>query len=137
MLVTLAAEEAVRVEAMAKPPYTSSVTASRQRCAICLTAATTRCSRCKAVRYCFKNSRPQAENPGEPDKLPCHRFEPLPRVVRAEQLLNYFNRKKEQMSNHNLSIQDMCSSSVNTGMGILTWCRGFLFPPSAGEYFNQ
>ncbi|KAG9448025.1 hypothetical protein H6P81_014153 [Aristolochia fimbriata] len=60
MLAQLAAEEALRVEAMATacviPPVVRSPSKSGfHECARCLAPATTRCSRCKSVRYCSGN----------------------------------------------------------------------------------
>ncbi|KAG5254802.1 ubiquitin carboxyl-terminal hydrolase [Salix suchowensis] len=55
LLAQLAAEEACRVEVMATtcviPPVSSSRNGT-QVCARCFSPATTRCSRCKSVRYC-------------------------------------------------------------------------------------
>ncbi|XP_068636012.1 ubiquitin C-terminal hydrolase 15-like isoform X2 [Aristolochia californica] len=60
MLAQLAAEEALWVEAMATasvipPVVRSSLKSGFQECARCLAPATTRCSRCKFVRYCSGN----------------------------------------------------------------------------------
>ncbi|XP_058101095.1 ubiquitin C-terminal hydrolase 15-like isoform X2 [Magnolia sinica] len=55
MLAQLAAEEAFRVEAMATAsviPVGSSSKTGFHQCARCFAPATTRCSRCKSVRYC-------------------------------------------------------------------------------------
>ncbi|XP_077251016.1 ubiquitin-specific protease 15 isoform X2 [Tasmannia lanceolata] len=55
MLAQLAAEEALRVEAMATAsvaPVASLSQTSFHQCARCFSPATTRCSRCKTVRYC-------------------------------------------------------------------------------------
>ncbi|KAL4197256.1 hypothetical protein AMTRI_Chr04g187370 [Amborella trichopoda] len=51
-LVVLAAEEAARAELEASVEYNSVVSVCRQRCAVCFSPTTTRCSRCKAVKYC-------------------------------------------------------------------------------------
>ena len=61
MLAQLAAEEALRVEAMASAdvlPAGLSLKTGFHECARCFSPATTRCSRCKSVRYwyeCFYN----------------------------------------------------------------------------------
>ncbi|XP_072960627.1 ubiquitin C-terminal hydrolase 15-like [Typha angustifolia] len=55
MLAQLAAEEALRVEAMASTdvvPAAPLLKNGFHECARCLAPATTRCSRCKSVRYC-------------------------------------------------------------------------------------
>nr|XP_019707413.1 ubiquitin carboxyl-terminal hydrolase 15 isoform X3 [Elaeis guineensis] len=55
MLAQLAAEEALRVEAMASAdvlPAGLSLKTGFHECARCFSPATTRCSRCKSVRYC-------------------------------------------------------------------------------------
>ncbi|KAG1330302.1 hypothetical protein COCNU_02G002700 [Cocos nucifera] len=55
MLAQLAAEEALRVEAMASAdviPAGPSLKTGFHECARCFAPATTRCSRCKSVRYC-------------------------------------------------------------------------------------
>ncbi|GLJ40195.1 hypothetical protein SUGI_0824470 [Cryptomeria japonica] len=50
-LLVLAAEEAARAEEEAAQLYTSTFV-TRYQCALCFSPSTTRCSRCKAVRYC-------------------------------------------------------------------------------------
>uniref|UniRef100_A0A1D1YT64 ubiquitinyl hydrolase 1 n=1 Tax=Anthurium amnicola TaxID=1678845 RepID=A0A1D1YT64_9ARAE len=55
MLAQLAAEEALRVEAMATADVIStgpSLSSGLHQCARCFSPATTRCSRCKSIRYC-------------------------------------------------------------------------------------
>lgn len=51
-LLRLAEEEAARVEAEAVVEYTYSAAVTPHQCAVCFSPTTTRCSRCKAVRYC-------------------------------------------------------------------------------------
>ncbi|KAH9315522.1 hypothetical protein KI387_024149 [Taxus chinensis] len=51
-LLILAAEEAARAEEEAAEVYTSATVIVRYQCAVCFSPTTTRCSRCKAVRYC-------------------------------------------------------------------------------------
>ncbi|MQM09721.1 hypothetical protein Taro_042599 [Colocasia esculenta] len=56
MLAQLAAEEALRVEAMATSDVISAGPSQKigpYQCARCFGPATTRCSRCKSVRYCM------------------------------------------------------------------------------------
>jgi ubiquitin carboxyl-terminal hydrolase 36/42 len=50
-LLRLAEEEAARVEAEAVVEYTYSAAVTPHQCAVCFSPTTTRCSRCKAVRY--------------------------------------------------------------------------------------
>lgn len=50
-LLVLAAEEAARAEEEAAQVYTSTFV-TRYQCALCFSPSTTRCSRCKTVRYC-------------------------------------------------------------------------------------
>ncbi|XP_062011853.1 ubiquitin carboxyl-terminal hydrolase 15 [Rosa rugosa] len=55
LLAQLASEEALRAEAMAVPDVIPLVSSSKNNvhaCARCSRPATTRCSRCKSVRYC-------------------------------------------------------------------------------------
>lgn len=57
MLAQLAAEEALRVEAMASAdviPAGPSLKTVFHECARCFAPATTRCSRCKSVRYWYE-----------------------------------------------------------------------------------
>lgn len=51
-LVAMASEEAAAVELEAAVEYSSIPVARRYQCAACYGPATTRCSQCKAVRYC-------------------------------------------------------------------------------------
>lgn len=51
-LLRLAEEEAARVEAEAVVEYTYSAAVTPLQCAVCFSPTTTRCSRCKAVKYC-------------------------------------------------------------------------------------
>ncbi|XP_042497328.1 ubiquitin carboxyl-terminal hydrolase 16-like [Macadamia integrifolia] len=52
-LVVLASEEAARAELEASIEYGAAVSVAREfQCAVCYCPTTTRCSRCKAVRYC-------------------------------------------------------------------------------------
>lgn len=52
-LLVLAAEEAARAELEAAAEYgaTAGAAVAIQQCAVCYCPTTTRCSRCKAVRY--------------------------------------------------------------------------------------
>ncbi|XP_068637483.1 ubiquitin carboxyl-terminal hydrolase 17-like [Aristolochia californica] len=51
-LLVLASEESARAELEAAKEYVEASTEVRHQCAICYSPTTTRCSRCKAVRYC-------------------------------------------------------------------------------------
>ncbi|XP_043712601.1 ubiquitin carboxyl-terminal hydrolase 16-like isoform X2 [Telopea speciosissima] len=52
-LLVLASEEAARAELEAAVEYGAAVSVAREfQCAVCFCPTTTRCSRCKAVRYC-------------------------------------------------------------------------------------
>ncbi|KAG6591695.1 Ubiquitin carboxyl-terminal hydrolase 16, partial [Cucurbita argyrosperma subsp. sororia] len=52
-LLVLSSEEAFRAELEASAGYTyTSITPLGHQCAVCYSATTTRCARCKAVRYC-------------------------------------------------------------------------------------
>lgn len=52
LLAQLAAEEALTTEAMAVPNVIPLLSSSKTVCARCFAPATTRCSRCKSIRYC-------------------------------------------------------------------------------------
>ncbi|KAI9117803.1 hypothetical protein K1719_011218 [Acacia pycnantha] len=52
----LAAEEASRAETKASYAYATFYDPKVNQCAVCYSPTTTRCSRCKAVRYCLIDS---------------------------------------------------------------------------------
>lgn len=58
-LLALAAEEAARAELEASAGYSASsavpISTTYHQCAVCYSPTTTRCSRCKAVRYWYFN----------------------------------------------------------------------------------
>ncbi|KAG9450807.1 hypothetical protein H6P81_010772 [Aristolochia fimbriata] len=51
-LLVLASEESARAELEAAQDYVGPTTVRPHQCAVCYSSTTTRCSRCKAVRYC-------------------------------------------------------------------------------------
>ena len=53
LLAQLAAEEALTTEAMAVPNVIPLLSSSKTVCANCFAPATTRCSRCKSIRYWY------------------------------------------------------------------------------------
>ncbi|KAM1244408.1 hypothetical protein ACFX1X_036200 [Malus domestica] len=143
LLAQLAAEEALRAEAMAVaaviPPVSSSSPSKNglQVCARCYSTATTRCSRCKSVRYCSGNC--QIIHWREVHRQECLQLEPTcssssPKAVSFGESFHekflpndsinsqYFGSKMEQILAEQAPADNIIYPSTSTGVPDMLDC---------------
>ncbi|XP_008226232.1 PREDICTED: ubiquitin carboxyl-terminal hydrolase 15 isoform X1 [Prunus mume] len=138
LLAQLAAEEALRAEAMAVADVIPPVSPSKNglhACARCFSPATTRCSRCKSVRYC--SGKCQIIHWREVHRQECLQLEPTsssssPKSVSFGEsfhekfLLNdsinsqYFGCKMEQILAEEAPADNIMYPSISTGVPAAT-----------------
>ncbi|XP_068644066.1 ubiquitin carboxyl-terminal hydrolase 17-like [Aristolochia californica] len=93
-LLVLASEESARAELEAAKEYIEATTVVRHQCAVCYSPTTTRCSRCKAVRYCSGKCQIIHWRHGHEEEC-----QPAPKLIE----LNSLERKSDFKLEHSLA----------------------------------